>query len=56
MNDIHKRINELKEEIEKHNYNYYVLDSPIISESEWDKLFNELQVLESKNPNLIDIN
>ena len=56
MNDIHKRINELKEEIEKHNYHYYVLDSPIISDSEWDKLFKELQVLESKNPNLIDIN
>ena len=33
MNDIHKRINELKEEIEKHNYHYYVLDNPIISDA-----------------------
>ena len=56
MNDIHKRINELKEEIEKHNYYYYVLDNPIVSDTEWDKLFKELEALESEYPNLIDIN
>ena len=56
MNDIHKRINELKEEIEKHNYYYYVLDNPIVSDTEWDKLFKELETLESEYPNLIDIN
>ena len=56
MNDIHKRINELKEEIEKHNYHYYVLDNPIVSDTEWDKLFKELEALESEYPNLIDIN
>ena len=56
MNDIHQRINELKEEIEKHNYYYYVLDSPIASDTEWDKLFKELEALESEYPNLIDIN
>tara|TARA_B100001564_G_scaffold357431_1_gene373647 strand:+ start:5395 stop:7395 length:2001 start_codon:yes stop_codon:yes gene_type:complete len=56
MNDIHIRINGLKKEIEKHNYHYYVLDNPIISDTEWDKLFKELEALESKNPNLIDIN
>ena len=56
MNDIHQRINELKEEIEKHNYYYYVLDSPIVSDTEWDKLFKELEALESEYPNLIDIN
>ena len=56
MNDIHKRINELKEEIEKHNYYYYVLDNPILSDTEWDKLFKELETLESEYPNLIDIN
>jgi len=56
MNDIHQRINELKEEIEKHNYYYYVLDSPIVSDTEWDKLFRELEALESEYPNLIDIN
>ena len=56
MNDIHKRINELKEEIEKHNYYYYVLDNPIVSDTEWDDLFKELEKLESEYPNLIDIN
>ena len=56
MNDIRKRIDELKEEIEKHNHYYYVLDNPIVSDTEWDKLFKELEYLESKYPNLIDIN
>ena len=56
MNDIHRRINELKKEIEKHNYHYYVLDNPIVSDTEWDKLFKELETLESEYPNLIDIN
>ena len=56
MNDIRKRINELKEEIEKHNHYYYVLDNPIVSDTEWDKLFKELETLESEYPNLIDIN
>ena len=56
MNDIRKRIDELKEEIEKHNHYYYVLDNPIVSDTEWDKLFKELENLESKYPNLIDIN
>ena len=56
MNDIHKRINELREEIEKHNHYYYVLDNPIVSDTEWDKLFKELETLESEYPNLIDIN
>ena len=56
MNDIRKRINELKKEIEKHSHYYYVLDNPIISDTEWDKLFKELEALESEYPNLIDIN
>ncbi len=56
MNEIHRKINKLKEEIEKYNYHYYVLDNPIISDNEWDQLFKQLEALESKNPNLIDIN
>ena len=56
MNEIQKKINELKDEIEKHNYHYYVLDNPIVSDTEWDKLFKELETLESEYPNLIDIN
>ena len=47
------RINYLKEEINKHNYNYYVNDNPTISDFEYDKLFAELKELEAKNPLLI---
>ena len=42
MNDIIKRIQELTDLIEKHNYHYYILDDPLISDSEWDQLFKEL--------------
>ena len=51
-----KKIDALKKIIEEHNYNYYVLDSPIISDKEWDDLFRELQKLEEENPRLIDKN
>ena len=47
------RIIKIRKVIEKHNHNYYVLDSPIISDGEYDLLLNELESLESKNPNLI---
>ena len=47
------RIIKIRKIIEKHNHNYYVLDSPIISDGEYDLLLNELESLESKNPNLI---
>ncbi|MCX7958770.1 MAG: NAD-dependent DNA ligase LigA, partial [Deltaproteobacteria bacterium] len=45
-----KRINELREEIERHNYNYYVLDNPVISDAEYDRLMIELTELEEKYP------
>ena len=48
--DIKKRILELSSEIEKHNKNYYVLDSPEISDYEYDVLMNELRNLEKENP------
>ncbi len=44
------RISELVRELESHNYRYYVLDKPTISDREYDKLFRELQELESKYP------
>ena len=43
---IGQKIAALVHEIEEHNYNYYVLDRPVISDSEFDKLFRELQELE----------
>ncbi len=46
------RITQLREEIESHNYHYYVLDAPVIPDVEFDKLFRELQQLEADNPQL----
>ena len=56
MTDMINRVIELKKLIEKHNYHYYILDNPLISDSEWDKLFKELESIETKYPELIDNN
>lgn len=48
--DAKKRIEFLRKEIEKHNYNYYVLNKPDISDFEFDLLLAELQALENKYP------
>ena len=54
--DEKKRILELRELLEKYNYEYHVLDKPTIPDSEYDFLFRELQDLESKHPELNDPN
>ena len=41
----YNRLNDLKTELIKHNYNYYVLDDPRIPDFEYDRLFRELQEL-----------
>lgn len=51
--NIKKRIDELRKLIDYHNYRYYVLDSPEISDSEYDSLMRELMKLEEENPELI---
>ncbi|NLM96105.1 MAG: NAD-dependent DNA ligase LigA [Halanaerobiaceae bacterium] len=51
--DIVKRIEELREEIRHHEYCYYVLDSPEISDAEFDLLMRELEELEKEYPELI---
>jgi len=43
-----ERIEELREEIEEHNYRYYVLDDPVITDHEYDQLLNELEELEEE--------
>ncbi|MBZ0105512.1 MAG: NAD-dependent DNA ligase LigA [Sulfuricella denitrificans] len=43
----------LREEIERHNYLYYVLDTPSIPDAEYDRLFAELQHLEAQFPELL---
>ena len=50
---INIRIQFLKDEINKHNYNYYVNDNPTISDYEYDKLFAELKQIETDHPELI---
>ncbi|MBI2510061.1 MAG: NAD-dependent DNA ligase LigA, partial [Betaproteobacteria bacterium] len=42
----------LREEIERHNHRYYVLDRPLISDAEYDALFRELQRIEAEHPSL----
>ena len=51
--ELKNKINKIKEEINKHNYNYYVLDNPTISDFEYDSLFTELKELEASHPELI---
>jgi DNA ligase (NAD+) len=46
------RARELQEQLHEHNYRYYVLDDPLISDAEFDQLFRELQVLEQDYPEL----
>ncbi len=48
-----KRVNELRETIEYHNRKYYIEDSPVISDYEFDMLLKELSDLESSFPELI---
>jgi DNA ligase (NAD+) len=56
MGDIDKvkqRVEELRKIINYHNYRYYVLDSPEISDAEYDELMKELRQLEAEHPELV---
>lgn len=50
---IKKRIELLRKEIRRHDYLYYVINQPEITDRQYDKLFSELQALEKANPQLI---
>lgn len=52
---IEDEIKKLRDEINKNNYNYYVLDNPTISDYEYDSLFSKLKELENARPDLITI-
>ena len=52
-NKVKQRIEELREVINHHNYRYYVLDSPEISDAEYDELMKELKQLEAEHPELV---
>ena len=51
-----ERIVELRKELHQHNYNYYVLSAPTISDQEFDALLRELAALEERHPELADPN
>lgn len=51
--DVQRRILELREKIERGNYEYFVLDSPTMSDAEWDMALRELRALEADHPELV---
>lgn len=48
-----RRVEQLREQINDHNYRYYVLDDPQIPDAEYDRLYRELQDLEAEHPDLV---
>jgi len=53
MSEILQRLDTLREEIRQHNYRYHVLDAPIISDGEYDRLLHELKEIEAEHPEWI---
>ncbi|HIP87914.1 MAG TPA: NAD-dependent DNA ligase LigA, partial [Anaerolineales bacterium] len=51
--EVRKRVEDLRQEIHYHNYRYYVLNAPVISDAEYDALMRELRELEERYPELI---
>ena len=56
MEEIRNRIEGLRKELRQHNYNYYVLDAPVISDFEFDRKLKELRELEERHPEFFDPN
>ena len=56
MNYELNRIVELRQELHRHNHNYYVLNAPEITDQEFDALMKELQTLEDRHPEMYDAN
>jgi DNA ligase (NAD+) len=54
--DIKKIIQDLRDELNQHNHNYYVLDKPIISDFEFDQKLKQLEALEKQHPEFFDEN
>lgn len=53
--NVKNKIIELRKKINEANYNYHTLDSPLITDYEYDKLFNELVKLEEEHPEYMDL-
>ena len=50
--DVRRRWQELADEVREHQFRYYIKDAPVISDADFDKLFNELLALEERYPEL----
>jgi DNA ligase (NAD+) len=53
LTGVAQRVEELRRILHEANYEYYVLDAPVLSDAEWDSLFRELRDLEAAHPELI---
>jgi DNA ligase (NAD+) len=53
LNKVKEKVEQLREQINYHNYHYYVLDSPEVSDAEYDDLMRELKQLEEKYPQFL---
>lgn len=50
MSGVEERVQEITKTLERYNYEYYVLDNPSVSDSEYDRLMQELMMLEKEHP------
>ncbi|MGB2953621.1 MAG: NAD-dependent DNA ligase LigA [Gaiellaceae bacterium] len=53
IKDVQARLDELRRQVNHHNYRYHVLDDPEVSDAKYDRLFDELRELEERYPDLI---
>jgi DNA ligase (NAD+) len=53
VSEASQRIEQLRQEINRHNYRYYVLNDPLVSDAEYDALMDELRALEEAHPELV---
>ena len=51
--DVRAQVEQLRRQLNEHNYNYYVLDAPTIPDYEYDRMLRQLEELEAAHPELI---
>src|ERR1700680_4487613 len=53
LNKLQTEVTHLREQINRHNYRYYVLDDPEVTDSEYDRMMRQLETLEREHPELL---
>src|SRR5437660_12113882 len=53
LESVQQRVQELRQQVEYHNYRYHALDAPEISDGQYDQLYHELLALENAHPELV---